>query len=126
MFGDDIFDLKPFDQHNRDKKHSMAAIEPAAGTNNYFIYKLCQNEFTLAKGVDLKNTTSTQEWGGSADTVISSCKNKGNGYITNHDGTKLNCVQSFKDSLMSLTTLKNGTITGWNMDWESQELCSDD
>jgi len=27
FFGDDIYDLKGFDQENRDKKHSMAAVK---------------------------------------------------------------------------------------------------
>merc|ERR1719506_133025 len=86
FFGDDIIDLKPFDQHNRDMKHHMAAIEPAAGANNYFVYKLCQNEFTMNKDIDLKNSTTMQNWDGTADTTVSNCPNKGNAYIANHDG----------------------------------------
>ena len=83
---------------NRDKSHSMAAIEAADGTDNYFVYKLCQNEFTLSKGIDLKNSTTLKTWGGSSSTVINQCSNKGNAYIMNNDGSTFNCLNSFKDS----------------------------
>lgn len=53
---------------NRDKAHNMAAWSPAAGSGDYFVYKLCQNEFELAKAIDLKNSTSVKEWGGSSST----------------------------------------------------------
>lgn len=41
FFGDNIFDLKPFDQMNRDMQKHTPAISTAAGSGNIFAYKLC-------------------------------------------------------------------------------------
>lgn len=130
MFGDDIYDLKPLDQEDRDKKHSKAAIQAADGTDNFFVYKLCQHPFKLDAGIDLKNSTTLKEWGGSSSTVIKGCAKEGNAYIVNNDGSNLNCLQSFTNSIMSPREVdhKNGTINriGWNMVWSSNEVCSTD
>jgi len=78
FFGDDIYDLKGFDQFNRDKKHSMAA-KMDANNNSIFIYKACQNNFKMTKGIDLKNSTV---WGtDGVNNTITECANEGNAYI---------------------------------------------
>jgi len=41
FFGDDIYDLKGFDQFNRDKANSMAAVISTGTNKQSFIYKAC-------------------------------------------------------------------------------------
>ena len=45
FFGDDIYDLKPFDQMNRNMEKHTAALAEAG--SNVFAYKLCQSPFDL-------------------------------------------------------------------------------
>lgn len=127
FFGDDVYDFKAFDEENRDKAHSMASVISASQGNNRidksFIYKVCQNEFSLdAKSIDSTNSTITNVIG--TANLPSACGNKGNAYIVTSDGTDAKCVNSFKNSRVATWDKKNATSgesdrVGWKMTWTS-------
>ena len=89
-FGDNIFDMKAFDQMNRNMEKHTAALADAEG-NNLFAYKMCQNEFTLDANVLGGSFNSTvedmlkQKGFTSGSGSVGACPNKGNAYLLSVD-----------------------------------------
>jgi hypothetical protein len=133
FFGDNVYDLKKFDEESRNMAKHIASVAPTSNANSQssvFIYKACQNDFKLAASLDFTNTTLTDTLGGTwkPTPTITECANKGNAFIAEVDeaGQALTCKYSFMNSLLTPWEDNANNSTGWNLVWTSQETCGTD
>jgi hypothetical protein len=135
FFGDNVYDLKKFDEESRNMVKHTASVAPTSNKSSQssvFIYKACQNKFTLATSLDFTNTTLTNTLGGTWNPLptLTECANEGNAYIADvvvdEAGIRaLTCKYSFMNSLLTPWENANNS-TGWNLVWTSKETCGTD